>query len=312
LLELDIESKELENARRRVAELRVGDETALVSYREQGSGPPLVLLHGLGASSSVWHMVMGRLARRWRVLAPDLPGNGQSPAPPPSSTRGSWYGGLVCRFVEQVAGPGTALVGHSMSGGLAMLAALEQPDLFSALVGLAPAGLGSEMPLGLRLGTLPAVGSIMALLVPTAFRLLGATRTEALLRRGFARSGDSEAVMPLLKEAVATYASPVAVRAHYRLLREAASFRGQRVRYQLAHRLHELRLPTLLVWGALDGVLPVTHAHRAAAACPELEVKVLPGCGHAPQVECPELLCTVLGDFLLSHGRAVSAGAPAG
>jgi pimeloyl-ACP methyl ester carboxylesterase len=237
---------------------------------------------------------MPRLARRWRVLAIDLPGNGNSPAPTPSRTRGTWYSRLVCHFVEQVAGPGTALVGHSMAGGLALLAALEQPDLFSAVVGVAPAGLGPEMRLALRVGALPAIGSMMAVVVPAAFRLLGARRSEALLRRGFARDGDSRAVLPLLREAIATYGSPVAVRAHYRLLREVASIRGQRV-----HRLHELRLPALLVWGALDRVLPVTHAHRAAAACPELEVRVLPDCGHSPQVECPDLLSAVVRKFLL-------------
>lgn len=284
------------NVRR--VDLDVHGERTTLAYRVQGHGTPLVLLHGLGASSSVWHMLMPRLAANHRVIAPDLPGNGQSPVPPRNRFTGNWYRDVVCRFAEKVAGPGAVLVGHSMAGGLALLAALDSPHLFSALAGVAPAGLGHEIPLGLRLGALPAVGPIMSMLVPTVFKALGAARTERLIRRRIAPDGDGGAVLPLLREAIRTYGERSAVRAHYRFLREVATVRGQRARYQVAHRLHELRLPTLLVWGALDRVLPVTQARRAAIAYPELEVQVLPECGHAPQIECPERLSTVLEDFI--------------
>jgi pimeloyl-ACP methyl ester carboxylesterase len=288
--------------------LEVHGEGTTVAYREQGHGAPLVLLHGLGASSSVWHVLTPHLAARHRILALDLPGSGDSPLPPLHRVRGSWYRDLVCGFVEKVAGPATVLVGHSMAGGLALLAGLESPQLFSALGAVAPAGLGQEMPLGLRLGALPAVGPVMATLVPAAFRALGPRRIEWLLRRRIAPDGDGDAVLPLLREAIRTYGNPDAVRAHYRFLREAATFRGQRARYQFAHRLHELRLPTLVVWGALDRVLPVTHARRAQAAGSGIEVRVLPECGHVPQLECPDRLASLLQDFIARSAARSAVG----
>jgi pimeloyl-ACP methyl ester carboxylesterase len=272
-----------------------------LAYREQGSGSPVVLLHGMGASSSAWHLVMPRLARHCRVLALDLPGHGQSPPPPNTNLHGAWFRKAVCRFVEETAGDGVALIGHSLSGGLALLAAMEAPYLFSSLTAVSPAGLGPELALGLRLQCLPAVGQGMALLAPALFRALGRDRVERLLLRRFAPNGEGAAVLPLLREALTTYASREAVRGYFRLLREVATIRGQRARYQVAHRLHELRLPTLVVWGALDRVLPVAHAHRAQAACPHLDVRVLPGCGHSPHLECPDLLLTVLEHFLPRH-----------
>lgn len=287
--------------------LDLAGEPVTVAYREQGHGEPMVLLHGLGASSSVWHVLMPRLAQRRRVLALDLPGSGRSPLPSSGFLHGGWYRDVVCGFVEKVAGPAAVLVGHSMAGGLAVLAALEAPHLFSALGCVAPAGLGHEMPLGLRLGALPPVGPIMSVVVPAVFRALGPRRTERIIRRRVAPDGDGAAVMPLLREAIGTYADGAAVRAHYRFLREVASIRGQRARYQVAHRLHELRLPTLVVWGALDRVLPVSQARRAAAACPELEVTVLPDCGHTPQLECPERLSRLLEDFMRRNTRGPAA-----
>ncbi|MBO0704613.1 MAG: alpha/beta fold hydrolase, partial [Candidatus Dormibacteraeota bacterium] len=103
--------------RLRFVEVDVGevpDRPARVAFRELGDGPPLVLVHGLGTSSSVWHLVAPLLARRWRVLAVDLPGSGLSP--PATHVGGAWHARLLCRFAEQVAVEPAALVGHSLAG----------------------------------------------------------------------------------------------------------------------------------------------------------------------------------------------------
>jgi pimeloyl-ACP methyl ester carboxylesterase len=281
--------------RLRFVEVEVGDRVAPLAFRELGRGRPLVLLHGLGASSSVWHLVAPLLAERWRVLAVDLPGSGLSP--PTCEVGGQWHARLLCRFAEQVAGKPSALVGHSLTGGLAMLAALEEPELFSSVSAIAPGGLGRELALWPRLQSLTALSALANALTPTVFRLLGPRRMEGVLRCLFARGGEGHAARPLLREASRAYARPETVRCYCRTLREVASLRGQRPRYQLLPRLAELRVRTLMVWGATDRVLPVAHGRRAADAYPDLEFRVIPDCGHTPQLEHPALLAELLDEF---------------
>lgn len=278
-----------------------------IAYRETGRGRPLLLLHGLGASSSVWHLVTPRLARRHRVIAPDLPGSGWSEAPPPGSLATGWLTRTMNAFTRAVGAEGAALTGHSLAGGVSVMMALEEPGLYSSLALVAPAGLGRQLPLALRVQALPAVGQVLSLLTPLVFRALGPARLEGLMRRLVARDGDADAVLPLLREAGATYGRRAAVRAYHEVLRETATVRGQRPRYQISHRLRELRLPTLVVWGAVDNVLPISQGRRACDACGALELRVMPGCGHVPQLEEPEAFLTILEEFI---GRPAPASMP--
>ena len=213
--------------RLRFVEVDVGDRPVQVAFREFGQGRPLVLVHGLGASSSVWHLVAPLLARRWRVLAVDLPGAGLSP--PTSEGGGDWHARLLCRFTEQVAEEPSALVGHSLAGGLAMLAALEEPALFSSVSAIAPGGLGRELALWPRVESLAAVSALASVLTPLAFRLVGPRRMEKLLGWLFARGDGGRATRPLLREACHAFAKPDAVRCYCRTLREVASFTATRV-----------------------------------------------------------------------------------
>ena len=89
-----------------------------------------------------------------------------------------------------------------------------------------------------------------------------------------------------------------------------ASIRGQRPRYQLLSRLGDLQVPVLVVWGATDRVLPVAHGRRAAAACPDLELQIIPDCGHTPQLECPAQLAELIEEFA-GRGYAVPRTATA-
>jgi pimeloyl-ACP methyl ester carboxylesterase len=201
-------------------------------------------------------------------------------------------------FTRQVGAEGASLVGHSLAGGLSVVMALEEPGLYSSLAVIAPAGMGRQIPLGLRLQALPPVGHALALITPLVFQALGPARLEGLMRRFVARDGDAEAVMPLLREAGATYRSRSAVRAYNEVLQETATLRGQRPEYQVAHRLRELSIPTLVVWGAVDKVLPISQGRRACGARGGPELRVLPGCGHVPQLEAPDTLLAILDEFL--------------
>jgi pimeloyl-ACP methyl ester carboxylesterase len=185
-----------------------------------------------------------------------------------------------------------------------MLAALEAPALFSSVTAIAPGGLGRELALWPRVETLAAVSALASVLTPLVFALAGPRRMETVLGWLFARGEQGRAARPLLREASRAYARPEAVRCYCRTLREVASFRGQRPHYQILSRLGELRVPTLMVWGATDRVLPVAHGRRAAAAYPELELQEIAGCGHAPQLERPGLVAELLDEFA-GRGAAV-------
>lgn len=294
---------------RRETSVHVDGARVRIAYRESGQGRPVLLLHGLGASSSVWHLVAPRLARRHRVIAPDLPGSGWSATPPPGSLATGWFTRTMNAFAREVDAEGAALVGHSLAGGVSVLMALEEPDLYASLALVAPAGMGPQLPLGLRLQALPPVGHTLALLTPLVFRALGPARLEGLMRRFVARDGDADAVLPLLREAGATYGRRAAVRAYHEVLRETATLRGQRPEYQVSHRLRELSLPTLVVWGAVDSVLPISQGRRACDACDALELRVMPGCGHVPQLEEPDAFLAILEEFLGRPDSAAMAGA---
>jgi pimeloyl-ACP methyl ester carboxylesterase len=266
-----------------------------LAFGVSGEGPPVVLLHGLGASSGVWHVQEPELARHHRVYALDLPGCGRSPMPrtPPS---GDWAVDVVATFIEAVVGEPATLIGHSMGGTIALLCALQRPELVRSLVLVSTAGLGREVSLFLRLLSLPGVDRLAEFLVPRLMRR-GGEPWRRSIRRRFARPTDEAIFGPVLDEAFERYRRPEAIRAFMTALRAGTGWRGQRRRYQLRDRLTELAMPVLLVWGRDDRVLPLDHAVRAAESGP-LELKVLSRCGHSPHLEAAAIFTALLLEFL--------------
>jgi pimeloyl-ACP methyl ester carboxylesterase len=278
----------------------VRGEAVELAYLVSGEGPPVVLLHGLGASSGVWHVQEPELARQHRVYALDLPGCGRSPAPR-TSPSGDWAVDVVAAFIETVVGAPVTLIGHSMGGTIALMCALQRPELVRSLVLVSTAGLGSEVSPLLRVLSLPGVDRLAELVVPRLMRR-GGERWRHSIRRRFARPTDEAIFGPVLDEAFQHYQRPEAIRAFMVALRAGTGWRGQRRRYQLLHRLTELAMPVLLVWGRDDRVLPLDHAIRAAESGP-LELKVLSRCGHSPHLEAAAIFTALLLDFL-SRGHS--------
>src|SRR5207237_548752 len=216
--------------RRSCVRLDVRGEAVELAFLASGEGRPLVLLHGLGASSGVWHVQHPELARHHRVYALDLPGCGHSPMPrtPPS---GDWA-------VDDVVGAPVTLIGHSMGGAIALLCALQRPELVRSLVLVSPAGLGSEVSLSLRLLSLPGVDRLAEIVVPLLMRRCGGPWRRSIRRR-FARPTDEAVFGPVLDEAFERYRRAEAVRGFMTALRAGTEWRGQRRRYQLVDRLTE-------------------------------------------------------------------------
>lgn len=246
---------------------------------------PLVFLHGLGGSQSTWQMVLPELAAHHRVCALDLPGHGQSDKPAPSDADYS-LGGLadaVAQALTALKLQPAVLIGHSLGGAVAMQVALAHPEAVSRLVLINSAGLGEEINPALfdRIETTPSREEARRLLELFFHdpRLVLESGIEETYQQRLQPGGD---------EAVRAAA--------------AASMDRDGQHTGLPSRLGELHLPVLIVWGAGDRVIPVAHAHAAAAALPEARLVVLGASGHVPQVEDAAATARAIEEFLGTAG----------
>lgn len=253
--------------------------------QEAGRGFPLVLLHGLGASSFSWRDNIGPLSRHYRVLAPDLPAHGRtSPAAVPDFRLDTLTRELL-RFLDGHGVSRAALAGNSLGGSLALLLGRDCPERFPALVLLAPAAAVARLPWFFYPLRLPLLGSALAL-------LLGPWTARAALHRCYFRR---ELITPQVVSGYAptfrTIANRLALR---RLIRQVDLLPLSQVEVLLG----QVRQPLCLIWGEQDRILPIDQAFWLKDRLPRAELQVLPEVGHAPQEEAPELVNEIIIAFL--------------
>lgn len=259
-------------------------------YLELGDGPPVVLLHGAGGGAANWFGVMGRLAQRFRVLAPDLPGFGLSAAIEPRAELGRHVAEFVDTWVSGFGVHRFDLVGTSFGGLVALRLAQRRPDAVGRLVLIDSAGLGREMPAAVRLAGLRVLGPL--LLRPSRWG------TRWLLRR-LMTSGQplDPSFEPVLLEYLyrtARAGDPALLARAFRLF---AGPRGQREVLEDGE-LAALHAPTLVVWGRRDAFFPPSHAERAAARIPRAMLHWIEHAGHSPNWEAPGAVADAIVDFL--------------
>lgn len=262
-----------------------------VGYRRGGEGETVLLLHGLAGSSRTWRAVLPELARTHDVIAPDLLGHGESAKPMGDYSLGAFASGLRDLFAALDV-PSATIVGHSFGGGVAMQLAYQHPELCDRLVLVSSGGLGREVSWLLRLLTLPGAEQLMPLMFPRLVADRGEDLGRVLVRFGLHS--------PRLREMWRAYASLAGAenrKAFVRTIRGVIEPGGQTVSaldrlYLAAH------LPTLIVWGDRDDIIPVEHAAAANAAIPDSRLALLAGVGHFPHVEAPDRFLAVLTDFL--------------
>jgi pimeloyl-ACP methyl ester carboxylesterase len=265
-----------------------------VSYRTGGSGPALLLLHGITNSSETWEHVAPRLTERFTVIAPDLLGHGESATPRGDYSLGAHASGardvLTSLGIERA-----TVVGHSLGGGIAMQFAYQFPERSERLVLVSSGGLGREVHLLLRAATLPGAEFVLPLLAHRSLRDAGAAVAGALQRVGL-RAG------PDLAEMARGYGSlsdEGARTAFLHTLRAVIDPSGQRV--DATDRLYlATELPSLIVWGARDPVIPVSHAEIAHQGMPGSRVEIFDDSGHFPQLDQPLRFARLLQRFLES------------
>jgi pimeloyl-ACP methyl ester carboxylesterase len=273
-----------------------------MAYREAGRGSPLLLVHGLAGSSRTWREVLPALAQRHRVVAPDLFGHGASAGTPTDYSLGAHATALrdlvVALDVERA-----TVVGQSLGGGVAMQLAYQHPETVERLVLVSSGGLGREVSWLLRCFAVPGV----ELFMPVLFHRFVRDRGNAVARF----LGDRGVRAPNVEEmwrAFASLSDGPRRAAFVRTLRSVIDLGGQSV--SARDRLYlAARVPTLVMWGDRDPILPLTHGLEAHDAIPGSRLEVFPGVGHFPHVERPERFVEVLVDFVDSTTAAATRAA---
>ncbi len=265
-----------------------------VVYRIAGVGPVLMLVHGMAGSSETWRHVMPALAEHFTVLAPDLLGQGESDKPRGDYSLGA-HANLLRDLLDALGHERATVVGQSLGGGVAMQFAYQFPERCERLVLVSSGGLGREVTFYLRMLTMPGFEWVFPLFC--APRLRDAAKQLATwLGRAGARS------TPAREEIWRSYASladPASRRAFFRSLRDVIDLGGQVV--SARGRLQRAaQLPTLIVWGARDPFIPVSHAIAAHDAIPGSRLEIFERVGHFPHCEAPDRFVEVVLDFIAS------------
>jgi pimeloyl-ACP methyl ester carboxylesterase len=257
-----------------------------------GSGPVIFLIHGITSNSATWARVLPALARRYTVIAPDLIGHGSSDKPKGDYSLGA-HASTMRDLLVALGHDRATWVGHSLGGGIAMQLIYQFPERCERLVLLDSGGLGREVNVLLRAATLPGSEFVLPLLAATRLLDLGRRAGGLLGRLGLRAGTDVEE----MARGHATLSDPETRAAFVHTLRSVVDPGGQRV--DAVHRMHMAgHIPLLLIWGERDSVIPIAHGRAAHALVPGSRFEVFPKSGHFPQLDEPERVIEVLGDFI--------------
>jgi pimeloyl-ACP methyl ester carboxylesterase len=262
-----------------------------MAFRHAGAGPVIMLIHGLAGSSRTWDAVMPLLARDFTVLAPDLFGHGESDKPAGDYSLGAHASALRDLLIYLGIDRAT-VVGQSFGGGVTMQFSYQYPENCDRLVLVSSGGLGREVSWLLRVLAAPGMEYAMPVLFPRFVRDGGNSVIQFLHRAGFRNERVTEGW-----RAYASLTESDNQMAFVRTLRSVVDIGGQSV--SAMDRLYlAARLPTMIVWGNRDTVIPASHAYAAHDALPESRLEIIEGAGHFPHVEEPLCFTELLSDFM--------------
>ena len=269
-----------------------------VAYVMAGSGPVLLLVHGMAGSSTTWERVVPALSKRCTVVAPDLLGHGKSAKPRGEYSLGN-HADVLRDLMNALGLDRATLVGQSFGGGVVMQMAYQYPERCERLVLIDSGGLGREVHPVLRALAIPAAEQLFPLVCNPAVRA-------AAGRIGTWLGGIGAGASPVVQEIWRSYASLADADtrwAFFHTLRGVIDPGGQAV--SAVNRLYlSADIPTLIVWGARDPFIPLRHANDAHAAIPGSRLQIFEDVGHYPRCEAPERFTRVLFEFLDSTAPA--------
>jgi pimeloyl-ACP methyl ester carboxylesterase len=277
-------------ARVRQTEIKLHGHT--LSYRTGGRGPALLLIHGITNSSSSWEPVLAQLATRFTVIAPDLLGHGESAKP-----RGDYSLGAAASLMRDLmlalGHERASIVGHSLGGGIAMQMAYQFPERVERLVLVSSGGLGRQVTPVLRAVALPGAEYVLPLLASQPLVSAGTKLGGWVQQIGLRVGADITA----MAAGFASLQDIEARRAFVHTARSVIEIGGQRVSATDKLYLAEA-VPTLILWGDRDPIIPARHGIRAHAAMPGSRLRLFTGAGHFPHHDDPAGFAATLTDFI--------------
>jgi pimeloyl-ACP methyl ester carboxylesterase len=272
-----------------------GFRRAFVTY---GRGPALLLIHGIGDSSDTWRPVLDELAKHHTIIAPDLLGHGRSEKPRADYSVAAYANGMR-DLLSVLEIDRATVIGHSLGGGVAAQFAYQFPERCERLVLVDSGGMGKSVSPFLRLAAIPGVEAFMPLFGLPPVRAAGQFAAGVMQRLSTALGRDTEELRAVFDALPDTAAR----RAILRTLRSGVDWRGQVITMLDRAYLAE-GLPTLLIWGRHDAVIPLSHGRLAHAAMPGSEFEIFDAAGHFPHHADPGRFAAVVSDFV---GRTTPA-----
>src|SRR5665811_235295 len=262
------------------------------AYLDSGDGPALLFIHGLTNSSRSWARLVDTLNMDYRILAPDLYGHGAS-AKPMGDYSLSAHAATLRDLLDRLGIDQVTLVGHSLGGGIALQFCYLFPERVSRLVLVSSGGLGRSVSPLLRAATLPGAEWVLPLIASDWVRLRAEAVGRTLARTGWRPSPDVTEAW----RGFTSLADADSRRAFLATTRSVIDPGGQTVTAH-DHLPMVVEIPTLVVWGTRDRMIPTWHATTAHQAIPGSRVELFEGAGHYPQLDQPERFAQVLSDFM--------------
>lgn len=250
-------------------------------------GPAILLLHGLGASLESWYFNVDALGNEFRVFAPDIVYFGKS-AKPKRDPQHEDFVDFTRHFMDAFGIDRALLVGNSMGGAIAARAAMQFPDRVAGLMLVNSAGFGKELAWWLRLRTLVDIR-------PTG------TPPPWLARFGLRAIFDDPARISddVLQVLMGVEQDQESMQTARRVLNIGVDWRGLKpiLLQEIRDAAHQITVPTLIVWGKQDKVVPVEHAFTARKKIPNARLHLFERCGHTPQLEYPAQFNALVSEF---------------
>ncbi len=270
----------------------------------RGCGPPILLIHGFGASSFTWSKIIPSLATDHTVISLDLRGFGRSKKPRDGCYTLESQADAVLNVIDTLRLDDLRLIGHSMGGGVALLVAMrleqQQPSRLNSLILIDSIACPQPLPLFLKILRFPVIGPLVVRLIPATWQV------RYVLRQVYYDPRKIE------REFVEAYAAPLCCRGGRAALVATARAIIPPDIEKLMARYKQIRVPVFLLWGSRDRIVPVSLAPCLKAAVSAKTCEVIGECGHAPQEEMPDAALFFLKKFLDAARVDTQAAAPGG
>ncbi len=261
-----------------------------IKYDEIGNGEPIILLHGFGASSYSWRNVLKSLNQKNKLFLIDFKGFGLSDKPMDDKYSISDQTEIIINFIQKNNLQNLILVGHSMGGAVALRTALRcvkmKNNLLKGLILLDSPAYKQRLPAFIQILRIPILNKLILALFPAKLC------AKLVLKKCF--FDDKKITDELIKD----YSGPLRLSVSYHALIKTAQKLIPSEADEITKQYQEINIPTLLIWGQQDQIVPLSVGQKLKQAIPNSKLAVIPDCGHMPQEEKPKETAKIISEFL--------------